>query len=39
MSSNQIIGNFEKITKEQNLCRSYRPLQDVGNIGLKLTWC
>ena len=37
--SNKINGDFGKIAKEQTMCRSYRPLQHVGNIGLKLTYC
>ena len=33
----QINGNFGQISKEQILYRSYRPLPDVGKIGLNLT--
>ena len=36
--SNKINGNFGNIAKEQNLCRSYRPLQHIVNIGLDLTY-
>ena len=36
--SNQINGNLGKKYKEQTLFRSYRPLQHVGKIGLKLTY-
>ena len=35
--SNKINGYFGQNVKEQTLCRSYRPLQHVGKVGLKLT--
>ena len=37
--SNKINGDFGKIDKEQTICRSYRPLQHLGKIGLNLTQC
>ena len=37
--SNQRNGNFGKDPKEQTMCISYRPLQHVGEIGPKLTYC
>ena len=36
--SNKINGDFGQIAKEQNMCRSYRPLQHVVEIGLNLTY-
>ena len=32
--SEKIRGNIGNILKEQNMCRYYRPLTHVGNIGL-----
>ena len=33
--SNNMNGNFGRITTEHNLCISYKPLQNIGNRGLK----
>ena len=30
--------DFGQIAKENNLCRSYSPLKEVGKVGLKLTY-
>ena len=37
--SKNINVNFGQNNKEQTLCRSYRLLQDIGKIGMNLTYC
>ena len=37
--SNKINDNFRTNCQVKTLCRSYRPLQHVGKIGLNLTYC
>ena len=34
--SNKINGNFGKNAREQTMCKSYRLLQHVGNMGLNI---
>ena len=36
--ANKFNGNFGQISKEKNMCRSYRPQQNVVEIGLNLTY-